>query len=187
MSSYSDKSQVIVSAVHTLDESPPPSLREILSAYRSNGDGDRDMLLALLNAKTAEDRRLAEQAALHRSIIDSFTYDQSTSSNLPPLLPTLSSGFRYPNGESYTHKRYSSRSPPHHNYSPYAKPSSRRSTTPPMQTPPSPYSSASNSDPTFSPKTRERGNMPIASMLSNEDRRISPELEDQDELIRGRR
>jgi hypothetical protein len=34
----------------------PPSLREILTAYRTKGDGDRDMLLAMLNAKTAEDQ-----------------------------------------------------------------------------------------------------------------------------------
>ena len=35
---------------------PPPSLREILGAYRSKGDGDRDMLIAMLNAKSAEDQ-----------------------------------------------------------------------------------------------------------------------------------
>ena len=39
---------------HSL-QPPPPSLREILAAYRTKGDGDRDMLLAMLNAKTAED------------------------------------------------------------------------------------------------------------------------------------
>ena len=35
---------------------PPPSLREILGAYRSRGDGDREMLMAMLNAKSAEDQ-----------------------------------------------------------------------------------------------------------------------------------
>jgi len=35
---------------------PPPSLREILGAYKAKGDGDRDMLLAMLNAKSAEDQ-----------------------------------------------------------------------------------------------------------------------------------
>ncbi|EEB87084.1 hypothetical protein MPER_15722, partial [Moniliophthora perniciosa FA553] len=39
---------------------PPPTLREILTAYRTKGDGDREMLLAMLNAKTAEDQRLAQ-------------------------------------------------------------------------------------------------------------------------------
>jgi hypothetical protein len=37
-------------------QSPPPTLRELLSAYRTKGDGDRDLLLAILNAKTAEDQ-----------------------------------------------------------------------------------------------------------------------------------
>ena len=30
-------------------------MHEILAAYTAKGDGDRDMLFALLNAKTAED------------------------------------------------------------------------------------------------------------------------------------
>lgn len=40
----------------TYPQPPPPSLREILTAYRTKGDGDRDMLLAMLSAKTAEDQ-----------------------------------------------------------------------------------------------------------------------------------
>ena len=40
----------------THPQPPPPSLREILTAYRTKGDGDRDMLLAMLSAKTAEDQ-----------------------------------------------------------------------------------------------------------------------------------
>lgn len=40
----------------TLSQQPPPSLRDILGAYKANGDGDREMLLAMLNAKTAEDK-----------------------------------------------------------------------------------------------------------------------------------
>ena len=39
-----------------LPQPPPPSLREILGAYKSKGDGDRDMLIAMLNAKSAEDQ-----------------------------------------------------------------------------------------------------------------------------------
>ena len=35
---------------------PPPTLREILGAYRSRGDGDREMLMAMLHAKSAEDQ-----------------------------------------------------------------------------------------------------------------------------------
>jgi hypothetical protein len=37
---------------------PPPSLREILGAYRTRGNGDREMLTAMLNAKSAEDQVL---------------------------------------------------------------------------------------------------------------------------------
>lgn len=39
-----------------LDGSAPPTLREILTAYKQKGDGDREMLLAMLNAKSAEDQ-----------------------------------------------------------------------------------------------------------------------------------
>ena len=35
---------------------PPPTLREILEAYKARGDGDREMLLAMLNAKSSEDQ-----------------------------------------------------------------------------------------------------------------------------------
>ncbi|RXW16588.1 hypothetical protein EST38_g9262 [Candolleomyces aberdarensis] len=54
--SSDDLRHVLASAHAVLDQAPPPSLREILSAYRAKGDGDRDMLLAMLNAKTAEDQ-----------------------------------------------------------------------------------------------------------------------------------
>ncbi|KAF8527900.1 hypothetical protein BU17DRAFT_81139 [Hysterangium stoloniferum] len=59
------------SAWHVIiDQPPPPTLREILSAYRSKGDGDRDMLLAMLNAKSAEDQRIAALATLHQKLIE---------------------------------------------------------------------------------------------------------------------
>lgn len=68
-------------------QSPPPSLREILGAYKSRGDGDRDMLLAMLHAKSAEDnvrrvcvrphpsclsflQRLASSASLYQAMLD---------------------------------------------------------------------------------------------------------------------
>ncbi|KAJ7042586.1 hypothetical protein C8F04DRAFT_1390555 [Mycena alexandri] len=70
----------VASASSVLDQPPPPSLRDILGAYKSNGDGDRDMLLAMLNAKTAEDQRLASLAALHRTMLEFY---QSS----PPLSP----------------------------------------------------------------------------------------------------
>ncbi|KIK71332.1 hypothetical protein GYMLUDRAFT_52430 [Collybiopsis luxurians FD-317 M1] len=197
MSSYSDKSQILVSATHALDQTPPPSLREILTAYRSKGDGDRDLLLAMLNAKSAEDRRIAETSALHRTIIETFNHDQS-SPNLPPLvypvpsqshnrLPTLSTSFPYPSGDSYSRKRRPSRSPPHHTYSPYSRPLSRDSATSPIQMPPSPYSSASTSEPNFSPKSKERGFLPMSSVLGAESKRTSSSnSETEDEARRGR-
>jgi hypothetical protein len=37
-------------------QAPPPTLRDILGAYKARGDGDRDMLIAMLNAKSAEDQ-----------------------------------------------------------------------------------------------------------------------------------
>jgi hypothetical protein len=43
-------------ALNTFDQPPAPSLREVLGAYRLKGDGDREMLLAILNAKAAEDQ-----------------------------------------------------------------------------------------------------------------------------------
>ncbi|KEP53604.1 hypothetical protein V565_029080 [Rhizoctonia solani 123E] len=54
---------------HALSQAPPPSLREILSAYNAKGEGDREMLVALLNAKSAEDQRLASLAALHQTVL----------------------------------------------------------------------------------------------------------------------
>ncbi|KAJ4489588.1 hypothetical protein C8J55DRAFT_557494 [Lentinula edodes] len=194
---YNDKSQVILSALNTLDQKPPPSLREILSAYRSKGDGDRDMLLAMLNAKTAEDRRIAETSALHRTIIETCSHEIS-SPNLPPLvypnlssqhsyqarLSTLSSGLPHDDRESHMSKSRSSRSPPHHHtYSPYNRPVSRDSPTPPLQMPPSPYSSASNPDSNSSPKLKERGTMPISSMLLGKEslRRTQPSQDTSDD------
>ncbi|KAG6834766.1 hypothetical protein H0H93_007549 [Arthromyces matolae] len=55
-SSNDELRRLVANAFATLDQPPPPTLREILTAYRSKGDGDRDMLLAMLNAKTAEDQ-----------------------------------------------------------------------------------------------------------------------------------
>jgi len=66
----SEISRTITSTWHVLEQTPPPSLREVLGAYNSRGDGDRDMLIAMLNAKTAEDQRIASVAALHRTLLE---------------------------------------------------------------------------------------------------------------------
>ncbi|KAJ2980651.1 hypothetical protein NUW54_g10976 [Trametes sanguinea] len=47
---------VIASSWRVLEQPPPPTLREILEAYKARGDGDREMLLAMLNAKSSEDQ-----------------------------------------------------------------------------------------------------------------------------------
>ncbi|KAL5535221.1 hypothetical protein ACEPAF_3315 [Sanghuangporus sanghuang] len=57
-----------------LDGPSPPTLREILTAYKQKGDGDREMLLAMLNAKSAEDQRIASQLSLRRSMIEINKY-----------------------------------------------------------------------------------------------------------------
>lgn len=62
----------IMSASALLEQPPPPSVREILSAYSSRGDGDREMLLAMLSAKSAEDQRLASVANLQRGLLDVY-------------------------------------------------------------------------------------------------------------------
>jgi len=76
-----DMNRVISSTWHVLEQMPPPSLREVLGAYNLKGDGDRDMLIAMLNAKSAEDQRMASVAALHRTLLEIHT---------PPASPPLS-------------------------------------------------------------------------------------------------
>jgi hypothetical protein len=62
MPAYNDDSvldqqrRALQAAIHAFDQAPAPSLREVLAAYRLKGDGDREMLLAVLNAKAAEDQ-----------------------------------------------------------------------------------------------------------------------------------
>ncbi|KAH9964287.1 hypothetical protein BC827DRAFT_67909 [Russula dissimulans] len=63
---------LLASTWQVLDQPPPPTLREILGAYRSRGDGDREMLIAMLHAKSAEDQRIASVASLHRSLLEYY-------------------------------------------------------------------------------------------------------------------
>ncbi|THH09873.1 hypothetical protein EW145_g1707 [Phellinidium pouzarii] len=74
---------LLASTWQVLDQPPPPSLREILAAYKHKGDGDREMLLAMLNAKSAEDQRLASLASLRRTVLDIC---QTTETSPPPHL-----------------------------------------------------------------------------------------------------
>lgn len=97
---------IYLASTHS-DQAPPPSLREILGAYKSKGDGDREMLIAMLNAKSAEDQvrfssisgcllltpfllqRLASVASLHKTLIEMSAADAWHSSpSAPSPLPT---------------------------------------------------------------------------------------------------
>jgi len=71
--------RTISSTLHVLEQAPPPSLREVLGAYQSKGDGDRDLLIAMLNAKSSEDQRMASVAALHRTLLEIY--------HTPPVAP----------------------------------------------------------------------------------------------------
>ncbi|KAJ7785959.1 hypothetical protein B0H16DRAFT_11783 [Mycena metata] len=199
---------IVASASSVLDQAPPPSLRDILGAYKANGDGDRDMLLAMLNAKAAEDQRLASLAALHRTMLEVY---QS-----PPLSPVNGSHHHYPTPK-FTHSpplrearpprvyhqvSSLSRSPPHTRVPlPYMRPQSpqpehrrkrvRSSRSPPprrgesvhdphSELPPSPYSSSGSESASHSP--RSRGSMTIGSLLSagpNRDGSGEPTLPDR--------
>ncbi|KAG8738700.1 hypothetical protein FRC10_006584 [Ceratobasidium sp. 414] len=59
----------IDASLQALSQPPPPTLRDILGAYAARGQGDRDMLIALLNAKAAEETRIAAIAALQQNIL----------------------------------------------------------------------------------------------------------------------
>ncbi|KDR84816.1 hypothetical protein GALMADRAFT_233206 [Galerina marginata CBS 339.88] len=92
----SDEIRRLVSSAHSvLEQTPPPSLREILSAYRTKGDGDRDMLLAMLNAKTAEDQRLASVTSLHRTMFEIYQHSPQASEHSSSR-PITNGAYHYP-------------------------------------------------------------------------------------------
>src|SRR5438477_13050863 len=88
---------LLASACSFLDQarSPPPSLRDILRANSTKGDGDRDMLLAVLNAKTAEDQvclllfTVLSPHSPHRDSLPSLPYSTLSSSSSTYVLPVL--------------------------------------------------------------------------------------------------
>lgn len=87
--SISQQQQVALqAALHAFDQPPAPSLREVLGAYRLKGDGDREMLLAILGAKAAEDQRIAAMAQLHHTILQ-VTHSSITQNVLANQLPPL--------------------------------------------------------------------------------------------------
>ncbi|TFK93574.1 hypothetical protein K466DRAFT_478357 [Polyporus arcularius HHB13444] len=89
---------LLASSWRVLEQPPPPTLREILEAYKARGDGDREMLLAMLNAKTSEDQRVASVASLHRTMLDMY--------QAPPVPPASVMPLHVPDGhhsQPYTH------------------------------------------------------------------------------------
>lgn len=184
---------LLASTWQVLDQPPPPTLREILGAYRSRGDGDREMLMAMLNAKSAEDQRIASVASLHRSMLE--YYQISSKQMQEPTYPgaPTSTGSSQPNGA------YHASSPPgtptmHFSYNPNDTPDQRSTrthsrshlhshkrfrasesppsvyrsiptsyTSSPPQGPPSPYSSHSDS---VDQSPRSRDAMAIGSLLT---------------------
>ncbi|KZV77577.1 hypothetical protein PENSPDRAFT_679126 [Peniophora sp. CONT] len=76
---YTSPRQLAQSSWNVIEQPPPPSLREILGAYRTRGDGDREMLLAMLSAKSAEDQRIASVANLHRALLEQYNAPQVSS------------------------------------------------------------------------------------------------------------
>ncbi|KAL5534555.1 hypothetical protein ACEPAG_1018 [Sanghuangporus baumii] len=86
--SGADSGQVDIRTLYStswsaLDGPSPPTLREILTAYKQKGDGDREMLLAMLNAKSAEDQRIASQLSLRRTMIEinKYTFESRSPSH----------------------------------------------------------------------------------------------------------
>ncbi|EPQ60974.1 hypothetical protein GLOTRDRAFT_109240 [Gloeophyllum trabeum ATCC 11539] len=173
------------------EQLPPPSLREILGAYNARGDGDREMLLAMLNAKSAEDQRLAAVATLQRTMLEMYRASSLAGApthpyplenyHFPPPMPSASPPLheRGPsrcNGEP--NRLNPSNLPGIREATSMASErprkrarSSRTSRSPQSQQldslpdlPPSPYSSSHSDAAERSP--RSRGSMAIGSLLS---------------------
>ncbi|CAE6474749.1 unnamed protein product [Rhizoctonia solani] len=84
---------VLDSTFQALSQAPPPTIREILGAYSAKGDGDREMLVALLNAKSAEDQRIAAVATLQQTVLQmqhslALAQAQAAASQPPQQLPS---------------------------------------------------------------------------------------------------
>ncbi|KAG9124568.1 hypothetical protein FRC07_011086, partial [Ceratobasidium sp. 392] len=96
MSPPTSSKSMLDSTFQALSQAPPPSIREILGAYSAKGEGDRDMLVALLNAKSAEDQRIAAVATLQQTVLQmqhslALAQAQAQLSGGPGLPPSLPS------------------------------------------------------------------------------------------------
>ncbi|KAI8995393.1 hypothetical protein BD414DRAFT_479404 [Trametes punicea] len=107
---------LLASSRRLLEQPPPPTLREILEAYKARGDGDREMLLAMLNAKSSEDQRLASIATLHRTMLDMYQAPHIQPG--PPVIP-----LHVPDphlSHSYSHVHQFPSPPTSYHHSPHA-------------------------------------------------------------------
>jgi len=192
---FPQMNHLLGSAHSILEQSPPPSLREILIAYRTKGDGDRDMLLAMLNAKTAEDQRLSSVASLHRTMLE-ICQQTAPSPTEQSSSTCVNSSYHYPTSsvtqssfcdQQSSRRSHVARSPinslpsvrdvvshyPEHprkrhrsSNSPHPSHGADYETSHSEQFPPSPYSSSNRSDSAeYSPRSRE--SMTIGSLLSS--------------------
>jgi len=170
-----------------IEQNCTPSLNEILAAYKySKGqDGDCQLLIAVLNAKSAEDQRLAAVAKLHATMLE-FEHNPSSPSTLSSSSSSSSSSHPPPHMSApihrshYAHSSYvrsekdscdregkRSSTSSLHSRSPYERPPMvhpRRSRTHTQELPPSPYSSQASDSSVSSPRAREA--MAIDSLLS---------------------
>ncbi|KAG8710237.1 hypothetical protein FRC09_000232 [Ceratobasidium sp. 395] len=170
---------VLESTWHALSQAPPPALREILSAYNAKGEGDRDMLVALLNAKSAEDQRLSAIATLHQTILQmqhALAIAAVTAQSPPGRVPPPSSAAQaqlpaqQPLQQSQLQPSQSRRKRSHADCAPDAyrlQPYDEREPT----LPPSPESSASSPPRSEFPHLSNPGTMSIRTLLHPSKRR----------------
>uniref|UniRef100_D8PNN1 Uncharacterized protein n=1 Tax=Schizophyllum commune (strain H4-8 / FGSC 9210) TaxID=578458 RepID=D8PNN1_SCHCM len=120
----------IMTASTLLEQPPPPSVREILAAYTTRGDGDREMLLAMLNAKSAEDQRLASVANLQKGLLDVYhSTSHGSQTELERERASLSNPMRTPESPPASMSRTRDAHSRHHPYR-YAPTSDRRGRSP---------------------------------------------------------
>ncbi|KAJ1310369.1 hypothetical protein OPQ81_007107 [Rhizoctonia solani] len=163
---------------HALSQAPPPSLREILTAYNSKGEGDREMLVALLNAKSAEDQRLASLATLHHTVLQMqhAIAIAAMTAQQPAARPHV----------PQSHPQSSRKKRSHAEYAPEAyRAGAYDEREPPL--PPSPDSSASGSSPRADfPQLSNPSTMSIRTLLHPSKRRRESGYDERDRVYEER-
>ncbi|KAI0762674.1 hypothetical protein C8Q74DRAFT_170230 [Fomes fomentarius] len=106
---------LVTSSWRVVEQPPPPTLREILEAYKARGDGDREMLLAMLNAKSSEDQRIASIATLHRTMLDMYQVPRGPA--VPPIPPLHLPDAHHT--QTYSHPHHFPSPPASYHHSPH--------------------------------------------------------------------